>query len=78
MFRAASNIRPVVEEEVHVLLFEPAETLKTGNVQNDLTGEALEQVSRQAAPRAMFHTAQQFIDLDDRIAAINISSCISP
>ena len=36
--------RPVAEEEVHVLLFEPAATLNTGNVQNDLTVEALEQI----------------------------------
>jgi len=34
--------RPVAEEEVHVLLFEPAATLNTGNVQNDLTVETLE------------------------------------
>ena len=36
--------RPVAEEEVHVLLFEPAATLNTGNVQNDLTVEALERI----------------------------------
>ncbi len=29
--------RPVAEEEVHVMLFEPATTLNTGNVRNDLT-----------------------------------------
>lgn len=29
--------RPVAPEEVHVLLFEPATTRNTGNVQNDLT-----------------------------------------
>lgn len=29
--------RPVAEEEVHVLLFEPASTLNTGNVRNDRT-----------------------------------------
>jgi mannose-6-phosphate isomerase-like protein (cupin superfamily) len=34
--------RPVAEEEVHVLLFEPAETLNTGNVKNELTVEVLE------------------------------------
>ena len=28
---------PVAEEEVHVLLFEPASTLNTGNVQNERT-----------------------------------------
>lgn len=34
--------RPVAEDEVHVLLFEPADTLNTGSVQNDLTVERLE------------------------------------
>ena len=29
--------RPVADEEVHVLLFEPASTLNTGNVRNDRT-----------------------------------------
>ena len=29
--------RPVAEEEVHVILFEPASTLNTGNVQSDRT-----------------------------------------
>ena len=29
--------RPVAEEEAHVLLFEPASTLNTGNVANELT-----------------------------------------
>jgi mannose-6-phosphate isomerase-like protein (cupin superfamily) len=29
--------RPVAETEAHVLLFEPASTLNTGNVQNDRT-----------------------------------------
>ncbi len=32
--------RPVAEEEVHVMLFEPASTLNTGNVRNELTTEA--------------------------------------
>ncbi len=32
--------RPVAEEEAHVMLFEPASTLNTGNVQNELTTEA--------------------------------------
>jgi len=36
--------RPVAEKEVHVLLFEPAATLNTGNVQNDLTVETLERI----------------------------------
>ena len=29
--------RPVADEESHVLLFEPATTLNTGNVENELT-----------------------------------------
>jgi len=37
--------RPVAEEEVSVLLFEPATTLNTGNVQNDaLTRQTLERL----------------------------------
>lgn len=36
--------RPVAETEVCVLLFEPAETLNTGNVQGDLTVEKLEYI----------------------------------
>lgn len=32
--------RPVAEEEGHVMLFEPASTLNTGNVRNELTTEA--------------------------------------
>ena len=31
--------RPVAEEEVHVLLFEPASTLNTGTLQNERTVE---------------------------------------
>ncbi len=31
--------RPSAEEEVHVLLFEPAGTVSTGNVRNELTVE---------------------------------------
>ena len=31
--------RPVAEEEVHVLLFEPATTLNTGNVRDETTVE---------------------------------------
>jgi mannose-6-phosphate isomerase-like protein (cupin superfamily) len=34
--------RPVADEEAHVLLFEPASTLNTGNVENQLTREKLE------------------------------------
>ncbi len=36
--------RPVAEEEVHVVLFEPASTLNTGNVRNELTLEELQRV----------------------------------
>ena len=36
--------RPVADEEVHVLLFEPATTLNTGNVRNERTVETLERM----------------------------------
>lgn len=36
--------RPVAEEEAHVLLFEPATTLNTGNVQNDRTVTKLHRI----------------------------------
>lgn len=36
--------RPVADEEVEVLLFEPAETLNTGNVRNELTREVLDRI----------------------------------
>ena len=36
--------RPVADEEVHVLLFEPATTLNTGNVRNERTVETLERL----------------------------------
>jgi len=36
--------RPVAGEEVHVLLFEPAGTLNTGNVRGALTAPELERV----------------------------------
>ena len=36
--------RPVADEEVHVLLFEPATTLNTGNVVNERTVEKLERI----------------------------------
>ena len=36
--------RPVAEEEAHVLLFEPASTLNTGNVQNERTVAQLEHI----------------------------------
>lgn len=36
--------RPVADEEVHVLLFEPASTLNTGNVENERTLHELQRV----------------------------------
>jgi mannose-6-phosphate isomerase-like protein (cupin superfamily) len=36
--------RPVADEEAHVLLFEPASTLNTGNVKNERTLERLERL----------------------------------
>lgn len=36
--------RPIATEEVHVMLFEPAGTLNTGNTQNDLTRNQLETI----------------------------------
>jgi mannose-6-phosphate isomerase-like protein (cupin superfamily) len=33
--------RPVADEEAHVLLFEPASTLNTGNIDNELTRQTL-------------------------------------
>jgi mannose-6-phosphate isomerase-like protein (cupin superfamily) len=36
--------RPVAEDEVHVVLFEPASTLNTGNLQNELTLRELQRV----------------------------------
>jgi mannose-6-phosphate isomerase-like protein (cupin superfamily) len=36
--------RPVAEEECHVLLFEPAGTLNTGDVRDDRTVERLERI----------------------------------
>src|SRR5437868_11613776 len=36
--------RPVAEEEAHVLLFEPASTLNTGNVQNERTVAHLDRI----------------------------------
>ncbi len=35
---------PMAEEEVHILLFEPKETLNTGNVENERTVKVLKQV----------------------------------
>lgn len=36
--------RPVAETEVEILLFEPATTLNTGNVENNLTRNTLEKI----------------------------------
>ena len=36
--------RPVAEEEAHVLLFEPASTLNTGNVRGEMTLAELERI----------------------------------
>ena len=36
--------RPVADEEAHVLLFEPASTLNTGNVRNERTVADLERI----------------------------------
>ena len=36
--------RPVAEEEVEILLFEPASTLNTGNVENERTVRQLERI----------------------------------
>lgn len=36
--------RPVAEEEAHMLLFEPASTLNTGNVRDERTLEKLERI----------------------------------
>jgi mannose-6-phosphate isomerase-like protein (cupin superfamily) len=36
--------KPVAAEEVEVMLFEPASTLNTGNVENDLTKKELQHI----------------------------------
>jgi mannose-6-phosphate isomerase-like protein (cupin superfamily) len=36
--------RPVAEKEVEILLFEPASTLNTGNVENEKTRKELEKI----------------------------------
>jgi len=36
--------RPVAEQEVSVMLFEPASTLNTGHIKGDLTREKLERI----------------------------------
>ena len=36
--------RPVADQEVHVLLFEPASTVNTGNIENEKTRNKLEKI----------------------------------
>lgn len=36
--------KPVADEEVSILLFEPASTLNTGNLKNELTKETLDRI----------------------------------
>ncbi|MBI3873304.1 MAG: cupin domain-containing protein, partial [candidate division Zixibacteria bacterium] len=36
--------RPVADEEAHVILFEPAATLNTGNIRNERTVPKLERI----------------------------------
>src|SRR5271157_379592 len=51
--------RPVAEQEVHVLLFEPASTLNTGNVQDERTLVNLERLEgnpRGGTKRNQFQT----------------------
>ena len=36
--------KPVAEEEVHILLFEPATTVNTGDVRNALTKDTIERI----------------------------------
>lgn len=36
--------RPVAEEEVSIMLFEPASTVNTGNTKNDLTRKKLDRI----------------------------------
>ena len=36
--------RPVAEDEVEILLFEPASTLNTGNIENERTKKELEKI----------------------------------
>jgi mannose-6-phosphate isomerase-like protein (cupin superfamily) len=36
--------KPVAEQEAHILLLEPASTLNTGNVENELTARDLERI----------------------------------
>lgn len=36
--------KPVADEEVHILLFEPASTLNTGNINNEMTRAELKKI----------------------------------
>ena len=36
--------KPVADEEVHILLFEPATTLNTGNIENEMTRKEPEKI----------------------------------
>ena len=36
--------KPVADDEVHILLFEPASTLNTGNIENEKTRKELEKI----------------------------------
>ncbi|MEO6254054.1 MAG: cupin domain-containing protein [Ferruginibacter sp.] len=36
--------KPAADEEVHILLFEPASTLNTGDVQNEMTRATLDKI----------------------------------
>ncbi len=36
--------RPVADEEAHVLMIEPKETVNTGDVENELTKEELDEI----------------------------------
>ncbi|MEN8247631.1 MAG: cupin domain-containing protein [Bacteroidota bacterium] len=39
------NHKPIAIEEVHIMLFEPASTLNTGNIENTLTKKDLKHLS---------------------------------
>lgn len=36
--------KPVADDEVHIILFEPASTLNTGNVENEMTHKQLDTI----------------------------------
>lgn len=41
--RGVAN-RPVADEEAHLMLFEPADTLNTGNVEGEMTAKLLQRI----------------------------------